>query len=65
MIADPDATLKRDRSTLEVAVGGLAAQPAVASAQTVEVPCGSGWAVPAGVVGWSEPGNQARGGDTW
>jgi putative transposase len=27
------------------------------------VPCGSGWAVPACVVGWSEPGNQAKGGD--
>jgi hypothetical protein len=29
------------------------------------VPCGSGWAVPACLVGWSEPGNQAKGGDTW
>src|SRR5215211_6736879 len=38
MIADPDATLKRGRSMLEVAVGGLAAQPAVASAQTVLEP---------------------------
>jgi hypothetical protein len=29
------------------------------------VPCGSGWAAPARVVGWSEPGNLAKGGDTW
>jgi len=27
------------------------------------VPCGFGWAVPAGLAGWSEPGNQAKGGD--
>jgi hypothetical protein len=27
--------------------------------------CGSGWAVPACLVGWSEPSNQAKGGDTW
>jgi hypothetical protein len=26
---------------------------------TVDARCGSGWAVPACVVGWSEPGNQA------
>jgi hypothetical protein len=38
MIADPDPTLKRDRSTLEVAIGGLAAQPAAASAQTMLEP---------------------------
>jgi hypothetical protein len=28
------------------------------------VPCGFGWAVPAGLVGWSEPGDQATGGDS-
>jgi hypothetical protein len=28
-------------------------------------PCGSGLAVPVCLVGWSEPGNQAKGGDTW
>jgi hypothetical protein len=33
--------------------------------RTVDMQCGSGWAVPAGLVGWSEPGNQAKGGDTW
>ena len=33
--------------------------------RTVEMQCGSGWAVPAGLAGWSEPGNQAKGGDTW
>jgi hypothetical protein len=27
--------------------------------------CGSGLAVPAGLVGWSEPGNQAKGGEAW
>jgi hypothetical protein len=32
---------------------------------TVEPRCGSGWAVPAGLVGWSEPGTQAQGGDSW
>jgi hypothetical protein len=35
MIAEPERSLKRGRSMLEVAVGGLAAQPAVASARTV------------------------------
>jgi hypothetical protein len=35
MIADPEPTLKRGPSTLEVAIGGLAAQPAVASARTM------------------------------
>jgi hypothetical protein len=35
MIADPERTLKRGRSMLEVAIGGLAAQRAVASARTV------------------------------
>jgi hypothetical protein len=29
------------------------------------VPCGFGWAVPACLAGWSEPGDQAKGGDTW
>jgi ActR/RegA family two-component response regulator len=33
--------------------------------RTVDMQCGSGWAVPAGLAGWSEPGNQAKGGDTW
>ena len=33
--------------------------------RTVDMQCGSGWAVPACLVGWSEPGNQAKGGDTW
>jgi hypothetical protein len=33
--------------------------------RTVDRQCGSGWAVPAGLAGWSEPGNQAKGGDTW
>jgi hypothetical protein len=28
-------------------------------------PCGSGLAVPAYLAGWSEPGNQAKGGDAW
>jgi hypothetical protein len=28
-------------------------------------PCGSGLVVPACSVGWSEPGNQAKGGDAW
>src|SRR5215218_10961448 len=32
---------------------------------TVELRCGSDVAVPARLVGWSEPGNQAKGGDTW
>jgi hypothetical protein len=27
--------------------------------------CGSALAVPACLVGWSEPGKQAKGGDTW
>ena len=31
---------------------------------TVGPRCGSELAVPARVVGWSEPGNQAKGGDT-
>jgi hypothetical protein len=31
----------------------------------VGAPCGSGLAVPAGLVGWSESGNQAKGGDAW
>jgi hypothetical protein len=35
MIAEPERSLKRGRSMLEVAVGGLAAQPAVASVRTV------------------------------
>jgi hypothetical protein len=30
---------------------------------TVGARCGSGLAVPAGLVGWSEPGNQAKGGE--
>ena len=30
---------------------------------TVEPRCGSGLAVPVCVVGWSEPGNQAKGGE--
>ena len=33
--------------------------------RTVDMQCGSGWAVPAGLAGWSEPSNQAKGGDTW
>ena len=33
--------------------------------RTVDMQCGSGWAVPAGLAGWSEPGNQAKGGDSW
>jgi hypothetical protein len=50
------------------ALGSLAAPRPCAAGPTVRayggrVPCGSGWAVPAGVVGWSEPGNQAKGGD--
>jgi hypothetical protein len=32
---------------------------------TVGTRCGSGWAVPVGVMGWSEPGNQGKGGDGW
>jgi len=32
---------------------------------TVGAPCGSGLAVPAGLVGWSESSNQAKGGDAW
>jgi hypothetical protein len=35
MIADPEPTLKRGRSMLKVAIGGLAAQPAGASARTM------------------------------
>jgi hypothetical protein len=31
----------------------------------VDRQCGSGWAVPACLAGWSEPSNQAKGGDTW
>jgi hypothetical protein len=31
---------------------------------TVEPRCGSDLAVPARLVGWSEPGNEAKGGDT-
>src|SRR5215218_62536 len=33
--------------------------------RTVDMQCGSGWAVPAGLAGWLESGNQAKGGDTW
>jgi len=33
--------------------------------RTVEMQCGSGWAVPAGLAGWLELGNQAKGGDSW
>jgi hypothetical protein len=33
--------------------------------RTVDLQCGSGWAVPAGLAGWSEPSNQAKGGDSW
>ena len=36
---------------------------ALAAESTVEPRCGSGLAVPAGLVGWSEPGNQAKGGE--
>ena len=38
-------------------------QQALAAESTVEPRCGSGLAVPAGLVGWSEPGNQAKGGE--
>jgi hypothetical protein len=41
------------------------ARQALPAGRTVGVSCGSGLAVPACVVGWSEPGNQAKGGDTW
>jgi hypothetical protein len=34
------------------------------AASTVDPRCGSDLAMPARVVGWSEPGNQAKGGDT-
>jgi hypothetical protein len=38
MIADPERILKPGRPILKVAIGGLAAQPAVASARTVPEP---------------------------
>jgi hypothetical protein len=41
------------------------ARQALQSGRTVDRQCGSGWAMPAGLAGWSEPGNQAKGGDTW
>jgi hypothetical protein len=33
--------------------------------RTVDRQCGFGWAVPDCLAGWSEPGNQAKGGDSW
>ena len=36
------------------------ARQALQPGSTVGARCGSGWAVPAGLVGWSEPGKQAR-----
>ena len=39
------------------------ARQALPAGSTVEPRCGSGLAVPAGLVGWSEPGNQAKGGE--
>ena len=36
---------------------------ALPAESTGEPRCGSGLAVPAGLVGWSEPGNQAKGGE--
>jgi len=41
------------------------ARRARSAESTVDSRCGSDLAVPARVVGWSEPGNQAKGGDTW
>jgi hypothetical protein len=41
------------------------ARQALSPGRTVAVQCGSGWAVPAALAGWSEPGDQAKGGDTW
>jgi hypothetical protein len=39
------------------------ARQALPAGSTVEPRCGSVLAVPAGLVGWSEPGNQAKGGE--
>jgi hypothetical protein len=39
------------------------ARQALPAKSTVEPRCGSGLAVPAGLVGWLEPGNQAKGGE--
>ena len=39
------------------------ARQALPPGSTVDERCGSGLAVPAGLVGWSEPGNQAKGGE--
>jgi hypothetical protein len=41
------------------------ARQTLQSGRTVDMQCGSGWAVPAYLAGWSEPGNQAKGGDSW
>jgi hypothetical protein len=41
------------------------ARQAFQSGRTVDMQCGSGWAVPACLAGWSEPSNQAKGGDRW
>jgi hypothetical protein len=39
------------------------ARQALPPGSTVSERCGFGWAVPAGSVGWLEPGNQAKGGE--
>jgi hypothetical protein len=45
--------------------GSDRARQALPPESTVEPRCGSGLAVPAGLVGWLEPGNQAKGGEAW
>jgi len=70
--ADPPfGQQNRDRRCAGRRAFGSAAAPRPLSGRpyrrgsTVGVPCGSGSAVLAGLVGWSEPGNQAKGGDAW
>ena len=59
------------RGASAMAVAALSRRPhpdrarrARSAGSTVEPRCGSDLAVPARLVGWSEPGNQAKGGDT-
>ena len=72
--ARPDADLMSEQGTVAEDAAGCrifgspaAPRPCPAGATAGEyggrVPCGFGWAVPACLVGWSEPGNQAKGGE--
>ena len=55
----------RRPSPLRAAAAPRPARQTLQSGRTVDMQCGSGWAVPAYLAGWSEPSNQAKGGDSW